>query len=244
MHHHLAYAERRECTNRLRTNIFRIASVIALLLAAGWLERGRLSRRLNLLESQRLCLNYDETGSVVYDGCPDSANARILIDRGLVGSYDQAMRPAACFTPLEDWCHLPAHGPRATLFLHRRLTPSGKTRLVAVETEGFPKIRVTVLEPGGLLFPPRVCPQGDAATQPDENSSAYRLLDGASAFRDGPRFLGGTADPVDRSHFTLPLVVRNRLVQIDGWLLDSETVKLDFNLSEVHKALAGPGHGS
>jgi hypothetical protein len=210
------------------------------ILLAGLASAPTMQTRLAVLRFQQQCEAYTAAdGEVAFESWPPTADLLLSgANGGLRRDSAFAVRPNASWNNLRAYLHLPVTGPQANIFLHRLRTPSGKWRLVAVDVESFPQLRVTVIEPGDLFHAPAVL---KTAVEPAKYSWVDDRLGEALLYKGAARYLAGQIDRDDPTHFLLPLVVRYHKVQVDGWLRDDDTVPIVFSASDIRNAgLRGP----
>ena len=176
-------------------------------------------------------------GLVIYDDDPARLSA-VLARPGYVSRSRAVGTSGLALLELRPWKSYFGNAA-PVVFIHRRTSPSGKERFVAIQFTAVgsdPTWR-------RLVFSPYV-----------ENTASYFSLNrpalstpspvnGLMMFRqagDGTRVLAGTPDPADASHFTIDYVHNNVPGTIDGWLNDDDSVTLAPRAGQV--ARATPGH--
>jgi hypothetical protein len=104
-----------------------------------------------------------------------------------------------------------------TVFLGEMKTPSGKTRLVAIDC--------LWLRGGlhGVSFVPRVIVPGTIMRDP--LSSGGRVTNSVLPGNASMQF--GQIDPNDSSHVVITATIDGKRVVIDGWLRDNDTIDLE-----------------
>jgi len=183
-------------------------------------------RRVQLVYGQQQCLDHSlPADQSVYEERPEAA-------RELVNRLQYRSTPAgAAYFFDEDWAQFnallapPGIAPNATLYLHRRQTPDGRSRLVAVEL-------LTVRSIGAaraLDFSVRVIEPGFLALPKDLSTGSGLVLGRVIVSANSSlRLFAGQSDPDNPSHFTIEYQeddARHRTV--DGWLRDDDTVALE-----------------
>lgn len=185
--------------------------LIVFVAAVGWKCGPRALRRVELLYWQRKAMRYTAPPDrVVYEGNSTGHGA---------------------FFPAREWrelyflCSPPGRHGLPTLFVHELRSPGGKDRLVALEGPSERSdddqdldLTATVFRPGSLF------------SQPTELSCSRRLLEIRAERSSGMRHLhvfAGQPDSSDSSHFTVRFELNGRPGNLDGWLLDDDTVRLE-----------------
>ncbi len=209
----LDYAPPPPLANRagFRRAIFWIA--LAALLISAIASGPRIWRRAVLIHRQNQCLSYSSgPRQIVFELLKDQDfdfTAVAARDR-FIDAMDQ-----------RRWAAV-------TLFCHQRSRPDGKRRLVIIEMNGpqisgpgaghrlepTALIAVSVYEIGSMLQPPRLLSDGQ--------------LDVLQLSPVPFRLFAGQADPADLSHFTIDFTAAGQRRAINGWLLDNDSVRLDF----------------
>jgi hypothetical protein len=190
--------------------------------------------KARLLYWQRQCLNYERPGdAVITELDPRKADELMRHD----SDYQPGGRtPAAVLFPvclrqyqarataarLKQVGSLMGPGP-ATIFLHERKTPAGKSRLVFVESTAVVNalslpnhLTAVLVEPATLLSPARPIPLSQRASQYSGPFVPAHLC-------------YGQADPNDPTHFTIEFTLRDHLEKqrrgvIDARIRDNDTV--------------------
>jgi hypothetical protein len=109
-------------------------------------------------------------------------------------------------------------GYPTTLFLHRLVGPSGKSRIVRISCQdrygnGYLFCATNVIQPGTLFSPPRMSFESQAVLLPKAIGESFEIF-------------AGQPDPNDEGHFTITYKCGLRSGIIDGWLENDDTVKL------------------
>jgi hypothetical protein len=202
-----------------RKTATRILIGVAVVLALGlvWRAKPIIVRQVRLLYLQGKCLEYNAPKDEVLI---TAASAR------LPGKVPPEW--SQFYTLLSP----PGLQSGGTLFLHKRVSPKGNRRLIAVD---FDNGYTANLRSASYSCAVRVIKPGFGVTAPSENvqPSPFGTMHG---FPDG-KIIAGTPDPNDLSHFTIESILtldgvtRRRIT--DGWLRDDDTVLLESREEEV-----------
>ena len=175
-------------------------------------------------------------GLVIYEDDPARLSA-VLAQPGYVSRSLAVGTSGLALMELPTWKAY--YGNAApVVFMHRRTSPSGNERFVAVQFAAVGSDTTW----RRLTFMPYV-----------ENTASYFSLNrparatpppvnGLMMFReagDGTRVLAGTPDPADASHFNIDYVHNDVSGTIDGWLNDDDSVTLAPRAGRVARTTPG-----
>jgi hypothetical protein len=105
----------------------------------------------------------------------------------------------------------------ATVFVHQRISPAGHVRLVAINLH---------IVGGSLECGTRLIIPGDLVKSPKEIISAAKIVPFAAMQNE--KVFAGVPDPADPSHFTF-ILDGPGAGEMNGWLLDDDTIRLEFH---------------
>jgi hypothetical protein len=219
-----------------RRRIRSLVTFIALLAVVGpsaWIGGPRAWNRVVLLCYQGRATQYSAPADqVVFADDPREVTQllRTTDYQRFDGTCESgAMRVAGCWEELYHLCSPPGRRPSATLFLHARRTGTKAPRLVVVELiDTVPGIH----SPGWLdveaVLSLNVLKQGSALFNPEQvTQSLTRIRLGPPQTITGLRFFAGQLDRADESHFSIAYQLNGKPGNLDGWLLDDDTVRLE-----------------
>jgi hypothetical protein len=212
----LAYAPR---PRRGRAGFVALGVVVAALAVVGWRWRGPLIDHARMLAAQRAC--------ATHTFAPD---ARVASSNG--PPRFAAAPPPACWTACQAAAVVPTNAPlaagpnaafaRSLAFLHRRRSPGGVERIVAVQCFPLYLTSASVVQAfQAVTVEP--APAWPVSRRPVRRDGPFN---GGFPVRAAVVVFGGQADAADPSHFTIAYTVDGRPGTIDGWLRDDETVVL------------------
>lgn len=204
--------------------------VAVLLAAAAVLFVPHVRERVRVLYRQRQCMAYTPPqGSVAYDDDP-GGSAALRRTPGYAASG-----PAAVRTNLAWRAYAGPMLPVA--FMHRRHSPGGNERLVAVQFGESGGGRSA--DPLGRLSLTPYVPLPGTLVRPRAGAATLSAgLDMCRTPGTTTRLFEGRIDPADPSHFTIDYVHDGTAGTIDGWLNDDDTVTLSPRSGRV---ATGPG---
>jgi hypothetical protein len=131
---------------------------------------------------------------------------------------------------------------QTVVFLHRRRSPSGRERVVAVRCLPGYLTSASVVQ----AFHPAVVEP--AAPWPLTSRPVLRegRFPGGYPVDAAVRVFGGQSDAADPSHFTIPYTVNDLPGTLDGWLRDDDTVDLRVRKgsADVYPATRAPAGGA
>lgn len=225
----LDYAPPIPWRRKLRSRRWALRALIAVVLLGLVAAAPSLWRRAQLVYWQRQCMSYTPAPEqLAFER--DPARPQHIIEEFPSVKYDLAgtsLEPGTYFTlpAWERFYELAGGGLRSngTLFVHRRTSPRGNTRLVAVDlvrayASGELITAARVFSLGGLYRPPReltaatIAPNAVPLNRPDA-----KIV----------RVFVGTPDPSDPSHFTIDYELDGQRHTLDGWLRDDDTVVIE-----------------
>jgi len=198
-----------------------------LLLGMVWVTP-RAVRRVRVAYWQQQCLNYAAPADqVIYSNNPTDIVKLLAPPTRYEGSVGAGQ---AFFVP-------PSYGNYrgamslsrsvGTPFLHQRVTPQGKVRLVAVEFyciaanwtgQGtLMTLMAATFDPSGTVRGPR-----QIVTTTTGDGQTLRL-----SATDTVRVFAGQPDPNDPSHFTIDYDLNGTRHTLDGWLKDDGVVAIE-----------------
>jgi hypothetical protein len=127
------------------------------------------------------------------------------------------------------------------VFLHRRRSPAGHERVVAVRCVPMYLTSASVAQ----AFEPLVVKPADFWRFTSRPSLRYGTFPGGYPVNAAVRVFGGQPDPADPSHFTIAYTVNDRPGVIDGRLRDDGTVDLRVRegSADVYPAAEVPAGG-
>jgi len=206
-------------------------------------------RRWQLLRMQDASLRADlPRNQRVYES--DSAEARALISRRSEyywNGYDGAARPDARWMQLSKqtdpaWaCAGAASRTSATVFLHERLTPSGRKRLVVVEMlpriHG-PMMRVQIIEPATWTAGARLLTAELLHMRGEGVFGFVQLADAGISVGSGRQMYSGQFDPSDPSRFSIPFCYLGVAGEVDCRLGDDDHVTADIAKAYLERVTA------
>jgi hypothetical protein len=188
-----------------------------------------ISHRVALLKWQRECLRYlPAPDEVAYTNYPDGQE--LLKADNTYRTYNGTSPDVyGLCPPWAKFAQALAGGPNRQdasgyyyrpmiIFLHRRQSPSGEPRLVAVYAPAGDSIEYVVLKIGTLISQPQRLKRSRGVT------TGYSILNRRG--EDPLRVYMGEPDPSDASHFTIRYETPSGSGVIDGWLRDDESVAL------------------
>jgi hypothetical protein len=116
---------------------------------------------------------------------------------------------------------------RTTLFLHRCISPSGHSCLVAVEIDENGLLTSVVIQPGeNWSANPRYLWHDESMFGVVADIARF-IRHGHRDAASPDRMEMGKPDPDDNSHFTISFVLAGRHGIVDGKLCDNETIQLE-----------------
>lgn len=223
-----------------RTRRFRVVLALVIVAAVAWSAHRwgpRALERANLLTLQRRCMNhiwpadataFQQDASVSFATQPWKLRPTYSIPQPWTNYYNQYFRDR---NPADNRRLKQSHG---TLFLHRRVSPAGNERIVAVElaVSWFPEATLLqadkrLVRPATLTSDPVEVWGGTHAGDMDHpNLIGARQTLMMIDYGKDVRLQHGRPDPNDQTHFTIDCLIDGTTVTIDGWLRDDDTVKL------------------
>jgi hypothetical protein len=197
----LAYAPRAHWVRRRKAaRVATVISFIALIVVVAlWVPRGLRGIRLVYLESQ--CASYRPHDlmicSVETDKTPNRTD------------------PPQCWSKLYAMISEGGFQSDGTAFLHERFTPSGASRLIAIDT-----VARQAYGENEISFHCRALsrPQGFALPQELSCTNWSRVISGFNSVK----VFGGKTDAANPSHFTIEAEVDGAAKTVDGWITDRD----------------------
>ncbi len=245
----LAYEPRRKAVWRRwrrRAKRLVLAGILAGMGLAGWKYLPQAWEHWQILRAQDRCMVAELPDRAVYDSDPDRAKA--LLARW-PGEY-QSMGSSAAGRVDPRWKDLAGRlglaapaGNSATVFLHERMTPSGKRRLVVVEKAG---LGVTVIEPAGSWNAANANQSEITKTSGPgftKLNPLFNIWDPTRGMLDASpvRISPGVCDSSDPTRFHFSISIAGVEDQLDGQLQNDGTVYFEVRSGDefyhrVHKA--------
>jgi len=230
---HIDYAPARK--GRERRGIARVvigSLLLAAIVVGSWMWGPAACERIKLLYWQRGALEHAAgADQIVFDN--DPSRIRTLVS---ANGFEEAQwtAPPSVFAPDRAWQNFnrlyspPGRRDAPVLFVHERRNSRGEARLVVVE-RGWPER--TLGDPSGrgayFVLSCLVIRPGSALAAPLELSDSAEYVDAnARPVTLTLRWYAGQCDPADDSHFTVDFQFDGKPGVLDGWLLDSDTVRL------------------
>jgi hypothetical protein len=209
----LDYAQTPSLTRRKAFRRAMIAAGVLAIIICGWVMLPQYWRNALEMMQQRQWMRYTRPSTVIAFE-PPGPKAKTLFQPG--SGY--IMRPGGVFHQVG----LPGF-PQDALFLHARLRPDGKARIVwatvGYESTGTGiqlRVEGNVLIPGTMFRSAWNCPR-----------TAGPLI--AEAAGQTPRIYAGQPDPNDASHFTMQFEFPDgRGGTIHGRLSDDDSIEFQF----------------
>jgi hypothetical protein len=224
-----------------------LAAAVLFLALFAWRWGRTALRETQSFYWQRQCLAYAPAdGWVVFDDDPARA-AVLLAGQGYVRSHSAFGQGTYAIHDAQPWQTYRGVGRRSfgrapaapVVFMHRRTSPAGHERLVAVQigyVVGTPREEFNRLNFHPFVETTRSVLPGKKLVQYDPSNRGLNMF---RRLGDGTRLLAGRPDPADASHFTIDYVHNGTPGTIDGWLNDDESVTLAPRAGRVCRETMG-----
>jgi hypothetical protein len=222
----LDYAPPRSTSWRVRLRRALMVLGVVLLFTGGVWVAPRAFRHAQVTYWQRQCMTYRAKPDFIVHASDRAAIPQLLQPgSGYLGSLPSGhafLVPPAYRSFVGSAIASRSFG---TAFLHRRKSPGGAVRLVAVDLQIFnidkgTKYMVlmpTVFEPSGLVSGPRNVP-----TRATGNGTQVFVM-----AADAYTIYAGQPDHADESHFTIDFAFNGVRHTLDGWLKDDDSVQIE-----------------
>lgn len=221
-----------------RAAIIIAALVLVIAFALGFGPRA--AQRVRLLYWQHKAMTYAPTADqVVYDDFPDDRGSLVGAMNSMTPNGRAEFRSAKPWVQFYALCSPPGAKASGTLFLHERRNARG-ARLVMVQS--LPNYRLyntdlqTALSSSKLtrsdVFTLRclVFLPGTGFAAPLQLTDRTTFIDASPAsFHEHCRWYAGQPDANNESHFTIRCTVGTRTLNVEGWLMDDDSVALQTN---------------